>query len=58
MELDPAVREFLGTKPDSGDPAQPIATRRAISLALTRTWQPPLAWHVDVVRSLREAHTR
>jgi acetyl esterase len=30
MELDPAVRTFLDTKPDSGDPAQPIAARRAL----------------------------
>jgi acetyl esterase len=30
MELDPPVRTFLDTKPDSGDPAQPIAMRRAL----------------------------
>jgi len=30
MELDSAVRKFLDTKPDSGDPAQPIAERRAL----------------------------
>ncbi|WP_249998683.1 alpha/beta hydrolase [Actinoplanes sp. M2I2] len=30
MELDEAVRTFLSTKPDSGDPDAPIAERRAI----------------------------
>jgi acetyl esterase/lipase len=30
MELDSAVRKFLDTKPDSGDPAQSIAARRAL----------------------------
>jgi acetyl esterase len=30
MELDPAVRKFLDTKPDSGDPAQSVITRRAL----------------------------
>jgi acetyl esterase len=30
MELDQAVRTFLSTKPDSGDPEAPIADRRAI----------------------------
>lgn len=29
MSLDEAVREFLATKPDSGQPGQPIAERRA-----------------------------
>ena len=28
MDLDPAVRKFLDTKPDSGDPSQPVALRR------------------------------
>lgn len=28
MDLDPAVRKFLDTKPDSGDPDQPVAVRR------------------------------
>jgi len=32
MDLDPAVRTFLNTKPDSGDPALPIAARREIIL--------------------------
>src|SRR6185369_2819060 len=30
MELDQAVRTFLSTKPDSGDPHAPITDRRAI----------------------------
>lgn len=30
MELDQPVRAFLASKPDSGDPGAPIATRRAI----------------------------
>jgi acetyl esterase len=30
MELDSAVRKFLDTKPDSGDPGRPIADRRAL----------------------------
>ncbi|MFI5896093.1 alpha/beta hydrolase [Actinoplanes sp. NPDC051513] len=30
MDLDPAVRKFLDTKPDSGDADQPIASRREL----------------------------
>lgn len=30
MDLDGAVREFLDTKPDSGEPEQPVAERRAL----------------------------
>jgi acetyl esterase len=30
VDLDPAVRKFLDTKPDSGDPDQPVASRREL----------------------------
>lgn len=30
MDLDPAVRKFLDTKPDSGDPDQSLESRRAV----------------------------
>ena len=47
MDLDPAVRTFLNTKPDSGDPALPIAARREIILrgsdALFGTFSEPVA---------------
>ena len=33
MSLDPAVRDFLSTKPDAGDPAAPADRRREVILA-------------------------
>ncbi|MCM4078035.1 hypothetical protein [Paractinoplanes hotanensis] len=62
MQLDEAVRAFLATKPDSGDPAAPVAAHRTAihagtdSLFALCTRPSTRSWQEDFPRSLREAH--